>query len=147
MMSLMIGALISIPLSILANILTPRLQTWSAKRSEAASRRQASLDEEFCQLVDRYRADLVAYQAHVHLATMRMTLYFGWALLCTVTGWIAAFSPTIGPQVMGVILALPAGGLLVAATKVASSAIHLARALDFKGDSNSTLAADSSTEA
>lgn len=85
MTSLIVGALISIPLSILANILTPKFQAWNAKRSRTAATNKAERERELRERVQFYIDNPVAHRAFMHLSTVESIWYAAW-LLAIMTG-------------------------------------------------------------
>ena len=76
-----LGALLAIPLGIAANILTPRYETWSAKRNQNAAARLAAKDRRFRARIERFRGDPEDYQAffqqnlvYIMIGVVRMIL-------------------------------------------------------------------------
>lgn len=57
------GLVLAIPLSIFANILTPRFQAWSAKRSQRAAEKLFAVDVKFKARIDQFRRNPEEYTA------------------------------------------------------------------------------------
>lgn len=74
MPDLLLGALLSVPLAIIANLLTPRIAARLAMRNEAAARRKAQESHAFAVQVDQLARDRQQLFTYLLLVTLRIAL-------------------------------------------------------------------------
>lgn len=108
--SFFFGLLLSVPLSILGNILTPKFQTWNARRSQGAAKKLAAEDQKFAARIERFRRNPEDYQAFFQLNLLYIV--GGIARMVMIAG-IGILASTLLPgTVDGEMVALLALGLL-----------------------------------
>ncbi|KAB8192576.1 hypothetical protein FH608_024040 [Nonomuraea phyllanthi] len=126
-LSFVLGLLLSIPLSILANVFTPKFQAWMAKRSRSAAEKRERESEEFWKEIDFYKKHLAAYVARSHMMTVRVISYTAAAILFSIP---AAHWAMQNDDVSSVKLAV-AAALTISAILLALMEVRRARILAF----------------
>ncbi|GAA4212495.1 hypothetical protein [Microbispora amethystogenes] len=153
---LWLGLLLSIPLSILANIFTPAFQRYIAKRSERAAVKRIARDRKFKAKIDNYKKDPNAYQAYIHENILGTVVNCAFAILfATFFGvvsvlvvldkaakdpslkWVAAGTGLISVISMLEVILTARSGRQVARLMNRPSSAETASPLDQEGDADS----------
>jgi hypothetical protein len=69
-----LGLLLALPIGIVTNLFTPRVQTWWARRSQRMASDRDQERREQAALVARYRRDQAAYWSYLYLSLTRILL-------------------------------------------------------------------------
>ncbi len=126
----LVSLLASIPLSILANLLTPRLKNWWGRQSLSRSRHRISQLESDLARIAKYASSASELSLFLSASILRFLFLFAFASAATALG--TALLPTVFGPFSSLIVALATGFYLSSGLLAADALETLRKVRDFE---------------